>query len=99
MSAQHIQILRPIPLTAPQGAVWAGQAAAWVGRTLRGAGVALWKALEENGQRRAARELRNIAQRWDSIDPDLARMLRMSASALDASRGPLTPQQTIKEIK
>ncbi len=99
MSAQHIQILRPIPLTAPRGAVWAGQAAVWAGRTLRGAGVALWKALEENGQRRAARELLNIAQRWDSIDPDLARTLRVSASALVASLGHPTPQHTIKEIK
>ena len=99
MVARHIQILRPVPITAPRGAVWAAQAAVWVARTLRGAGAALWKAFEEQGQRRAARELLSIAQRWDSIDPDLARTLRVSASALVASLGHPTPQHTIKEIK
>ena len=42
-------------------------------------GSALWQALHGVGQRRAARELRELAQRWDQIDPTVARQLRAAA--------------------
>ncbi len=85
MSANHILVLSPIPVTAPQGALWAAQAVVWLVRELRGVGMALWKALEAHGEQRAARHLLSIAQRWDSLDPDLARRLRLAAQAMDPS--------------
>jgi hypothetical protein len=42
-------------------------------------GSALWQALHATGQRRAARELRELARRWDDIDPAVARQLREAA--------------------
>jgi hypothetical protein len=39
-------------------------------------GRSIWDALAATGQRRAARELRELAERWDSIDPAVARQLR-----------------------
>jgi hypothetical protein len=46
----------------------------------RAIGLSIWDALAAMGQRRAARALREIAQRWESIDPAVAKQLR------DASR-------------
>jgi hypothetical protein len=43
-------------------------------------GRAIWAALEATGRRRAARELRDVAQRWDAIDPSLAAQLRAAAN-------------------
>jgi hypothetical protein len=43
-------------------------------------GQSIWRALEAAGQRRAAHELRQLAERWEPFDPALARQLR------DASR-------------
>jgi hypothetical protein len=43
-------------------------------------GQSIWRALEAAGQRRAARELLQLAERWEPFDPALARQLR------DASR-------------
>jgi hypothetical protein len=99
MSAQHIQVLSPIPVTAPKGAVWAAQAAVWLARMLRGAAVTLWQALEAQGERRAARELRSIAQRWESLDPALARKLRLAGAYMDESQRNRSAQHTHKEIK
>jgi hypothetical protein len=42
-------------------------------------GRAVWDALEATGRRRAARELRDLAQRWNAIDPSLAAQLRAAA--------------------
>jgi hypothetical protein len=42
-------------------------------------GRAVWAALEATGRRRAARELHDVAQRWDAIDPSLAAQLRAAA--------------------
>ncbi len=42
---------------------------------LQALGHSIWSALEGAGQRRAARELRELAQRWQSIDPALAQQL------------------------
>jgi hypothetical protein len=39
-------------------------------------GHSIWDALAATGQRRAARELRELAQRWDSIDAAVAQQLR-----------------------
>ena len=42
-------------------------------------GRTLWQTLEQVGQRRAARELRDLAQRWEAIDAPLAKQLRAAA--------------------
>ena len=42
-------------------------------------GQSIWHALEVAGQRRAAPELRRLAQRWQSIDPALAQQFRDAA--------------------
>jgi len=47
---------------------------------LQAVGQSIWRALEAGGRRRAAHELRQLAQRWQAIDPELARQL------LEASR-------------
>jgi hypothetical protein len=39
----------------------------------------VWRALAEQGHRRAAAELRIQAQRWQSIDPKVAEQLRRAA--------------------
>jgi hypothetical protein len=43
---------------------------------LQAIGQSIWRAFEEAGQRRAAPELRRLAQRWESIDPALAKQFR-----------------------
>jgi hypothetical protein len=43
---------------------------------LQAVGRSIWRALEAAGQRRAARELLDLAERWESFDPALARQLR-----------------------
>jgi hypothetical protein len=43
----------------------------------------LWAALEANGQRRAAAELRRVASMREGQDPDLARRLREAAAFAD----------------
>ncbi len=48
-------------------------------------GQEIWRALESSGQRRAARDLRQLAERWETIDPALAQQLR-EASRYDTSR-------------
>jgi hypothetical protein len=44
----------------------------WLAR----AGLTIWRALEAHGNARARRELRALADRYEGIRPDLARMLR-----------------------
>jgi hypothetical protein len=53
---------------------------------LQAVGQAIWSALESFGQRRAARELEATADRWQSIDPELARRLRAAALWRDDTR-------------
>lgn len=53
---------------------------------LQAIGQAIWSALESFGQRRAARELEATADRWQSIDPELARRLRAAALWRDGDR-------------
>ena len=43
---------------------------------LQAIGHSIWDALAATGQRRAARELREMAQRWESIDATVAQQLR-----------------------
>jgi hypothetical protein len=43
---------------------------------LQAIGRSIWDALTATGQRRAARELQELAQRWDSIDAAVAQQLR-----------------------
>jgi hypothetical protein len=40
------------------------------------AGGAVWRALETYGERRADRELLALAERWQDVNPTLARQLR-----------------------
>jgi hypothetical protein len=42
-------------------------------------GHKVWRALAEQGHRRAAAELRRQAQHWQSIDPKIAEQLRQAA--------------------
>jgi hypothetical protein len=43
---------------------------------LQAIGRSIWNAMAATGQRRAARELRELAQRWQSIDAAVAQQLR-----------------------
>lgn len=43
---------------------------------LQSIGLSIWGALESYGRRRAMRELHELAERWQSTDPALARSLR-----------------------
>lgn len=52
---------------------------------LQALGQSIWRALEDAGRRRAAPELRRLAQRWRSIDPALAQQL-LDASHHDTRR-------------
>jgi hypothetical protein len=42
-------------------------------------GRRVWRALEAVGRRRAKRHLEELARRWESIDPERARLLREAA--------------------
>lgn len=48
-------------------------------------GRALWRALEAAGQRRAARDLFELARRTEPFDPERARQLRAAARFDSAS--------------
>jgi hypothetical protein len=43
---------------------------------LQALGQSIWRALEAAGRRRAAPELKRLAQRWEASDPELAQHLR-----------------------
>ena len=43
---------------------------------LRRIGRAIWRGLELIGEGRAQREMRDIAERYDTIDPEVARRMR-----------------------
>ena len=82
MTTSHIQTVMVPPLvSAPRGAEWAAALAIGLAR----AGRIMWQALEQSGQRRAEREMRELAHRWRDIDPERARLLRQ-ASLLPATR-------------
>jgi hypothetical protein len=57
-----------------------------MGRALSGAGRLVWCALEGAGQRRAAHELRGMAERWQSIDPAMAQQMHDAVRHLDDIR-------------
>ena len=98
MSAQLIEVLVPVPVVSPQGALWAAQAAVWLGRTLGRFGRSVWQALEAHGNRRAARELHAAAERWQGREPALAQTLlagtKWSLRAFTRVRA-ATPEQTV----
>jgi len=48
-------------------------------------GRSIWRALEGVGQRRAARELHDLARRWEHFNPALAQELRAAAKHDTAS--------------
>lgn len=72
MSSQVIKVLSPVQVATPRGAEWAARATL----ALLNAGRAIWRALEESGRGRAANELRQLANHWESTDPQLAARLR-----------------------
>ncbi|HVK32747.1 MAG TPA: hypothetical protein VM845_09600 [Burkholderiaceae bacterium] len=47
---------------------------------LQAIGRSIWRALEDVGRRRAARELHLLAERRELFDPELARTLRDAAT-------------------
>jgi hypothetical protein len=52
---------------------------AWLARM----GLAIWRSLEAHGHARALRELRALADRYESTRPDLARTLRDASESGD----------------
>ena len=52
---------------------------------LQSIGLSIWGALESFGRRRAMRELHELAERWQSTDPELARCLRAAVDDSSAS--------------
>ena len=50
---------------------------------LRRVALAVWRALEAHGRRRAWRELRDRAERYEGIDTELARQLRDACGFLE----------------
>lgn len=91
MSDEQMRFFQPVPVAVPPGAAWAAQAALWLARSLGKLGMALWRALEQQGQRRAAHDLYEAARRWQGQDPVLARKLRLAGAYLDPrTAGPWT---------
>jgi hypothetical protein len=82
MSTQRVRLMVPSQAIAPRGAMWAARAF----EHLHAFGRSLWQGLEAIGQRRAANELRAMADRWQPFEPELARRLR-DASEFDTSSG------------
>ena len=60
-------------------------AAALLALARRG-GLAVWRGLEDYGRVRAQRELRDLQDRWQTSDPQLAQRLRAANAFLDAER-------------
>jgi len=50
----------------------------------RRAGLAVWRGLEAYGRAKAQRELRDLHDRWESSDPQLAKRLRVANAFLVA---------------
>ncbi len=82
LSNQREMFLVPRAVQPPRGAIWAGLAASWLLRT----GSALWSALEEQGRRRAGRQLAGIATRCEPREPQLASQLRDAVQFLAKGR-------------
>jgi hypothetical protein len=59
----------PSPVMSPRGSEWAASAALGLCR-------GIWRVLETIGERRAQRELRQLAARWEPFKPELSRQLR-----------------------
>ena len=79
MSSQLIRVFAPAQTAMPRGAQWAADAMLWLTQHI---GRPIWRALEGVGQRRAARDLRQMAQRYEAFDATMARTLR-EASRFD----------------
>jgi hypothetical protein len=79
MPGQTIRVLAPAAPSMPRGARWAADAAMWFTRRVA---RPIWHALQSAGQRRAARELLQLAERHEKTNPPLARRLR-EASRFD----------------
>jgi hypothetical protein len=62
-----------VPLSRPWQRLLSAHLETW-----RGAGAALWAALQAAGNRRAERELFALLEQWDVTHPELAKELRAS---------------------
>jgi len=71
----NTQILHRLPATV------AAPRSVWLERLAR-VGRAIWSALEAEGQSRGRRELLAAAERYEDIQPELARSLRAAAREL-----------------
>jgi len=98
MHQEVISIVPPALVREPRGAELAARVASWLSQGLRGVaagGRALWHALEEEGRKRAIRELRQrglslpaieaaqvraMADRHERRDPRFAAELRAAAA-------------------
>ena len=74
MSTQSILVNPSAPHRRQTPTIWRR-----VGGAISRVGSAIWRALEESGRRRAARELLDMAQRADLYDPALAMQLRIAS--------------------
>jgi len=86
MSAQLIEVLVPVPVVSPQGALWAAQAAVWLGRTLGRFGRSVCRAATpEQTVARDAAAVRALAESWRNTDPGFASDLHAAASRHESS--------------
>jgi hypothetical protein len=70
-SSQELQNLSPLPAVPTLGAAFRAQ--------LARAGRSLWHALEAYGRTRARQHMRELADRYETTRPDLAKSLRAAS--------------------
>lgn len=105
MNQQFIAVIPPAAVREPRGAELAAQLAAWMqlgAQKLAAAGRAAWRALEDEGRRRALRELRSrglslpafeaaqvrkLADQHERTDPRFAAELRAAATRHETLHG------------
>jgi hypothetical protein len=105
MNQEVIAIIPPAAVLEPRGAEVAANIAAWMqrgGQWLAAAGRAIWRAMEDEGRRRAMRQLksrglsvaaleaanvRELADRHERSDPRFAAELRAAAARHEVLHG------------
>lgn len=81
MTTHSLDVMVPAPVTSPRGARGAAALALWLGAAVRQA----WSAAVVMGGRRAATQLRRLAQEQRHGNPERAAQLCEAASHLEAS--------------
>jgi len=105
MNQEFIAVIPPAAVREPRGAEMAAQLAAWLQlavQQLAAAGRGVWRALEDEGRRRAMRELkgrglslpafeaaqvRKLADQHERTDPRFAAELRAAATRHETLHG------------